>query len=604
MKLKRLLLSSLSFFSMIGIMSQAYGADADGFAINRFEPSERGSDWFANESLDLRGDFRPAVGIVGDYGYRQFMITESNDPQFRILKHNLFVHVGASFIFMDRLRLSVSFPIQAFVKGDTPQALSTGIPNNQLGPTTFQPPPKKQALGDLRLALDVRLLGEYGDKVTLAVGGQVWFPTGDEKQYTSDGKDGWRFQPRLMVAGDIDMFTYAAKVGYNIRNKSYKVYTGTGLVDYEVKQELAFSAAAGVRLLDRQLIVGPEIFGSTSTKNIFKKQGTPLEALLGAHYWVADSFKIGAGVGMGFQRGYGAPTVRGLLSAEWMPAVATDTDGDGVPDEKDACPNNPGVATDNPNTNGCPVADTDQDGDGIPDSEDACPQTPGVKTDDPNTNGCPVDNDGDGILNKDDACPDAFGSRNDDPSTNGCPDSDSDGIFDKDDRCPQEPGLRTDDPNTNGCPDRDRDRDGIPNDQDACPDLSGNAHEDPKRNGCPTARLEGESIRITQRIEFATGSATLLPSSDEILEAVLAILKENPDVRIQIEGHTDSRGNKQKNMALSKQRAYSVAKWLNTHGISRDRLKSKGYGQEMPIDSNETEEGRQNNRRVEFHVIK
>ena len=298
----------------------------------------------------------------------------------------------------------------------------------------------------------------------------------------------------------------------------------------------------------------------------------------------------------------------GLTLAQFgePPKPPSDRDGDCVLDTVDACPDVAGVKTDDPKTNGCPA---DADGDGIVDSQDACPSVPGVKTDDPKTNGCPADSDHDGILDAQDACPNVAGVKTDDPKTNGCPavvpvasDRDKDGIADADDACPDTAGVKTDDPKTNGCP-GDTDHDGIPDAQDACPTAPGPSDPDPKKNGCPLARVENGQVKISSQIKFKTGSAVILKDSQPIIDAVASILKEHSDIaHVRIEGHTDNKGNAKANMALSQKRAASVLTALVGVGIAKDRLTSEGHGQEMPIDSNTTEDGRANNRRVEFHI--
>ena len=126
----------------------------------------------------------------------------------------------------------------------------------------------------------------------------------------------------------------------------------------------------------------------------------------------------------------------------------TDTDGDGIYDKDDACPEVAGLAA----FNGCP----DSDGDGIEDAKDACPNEAGSKE----MNGCP-DSDGDGVADKDDACPNTAGL----PALAGCPDADGDGVADKDDECPNEAGPAA----NNGCPWPDSDGDGVLDKDDQCP---------------------------------------------------------------------------------------------------------------------------------------
>ena len=165
--------------------------------------------------------------------------------------------------------------------------------------------------------------------------------------------------------------------------------------------------------------------------------------------------------------------------------------------------------------------------------------------------------------------------------------------------------MKTDDPKTNGCPPPppDRDGDGILDAEDACPDAAGPKSDDPKQNGCPAARIEAGEIKILQQVKFKTASARILPESDAILTAVADILKEHPEItKVRVEGHTDNRGGAAYNQGLSRQRAASVVKWLTGHGIDRARLASQGFGDTRPIEPNATEEGRRNNRRVEFHI--
>lgn len=214
---------------------------------------------------------------------------------------------------------------------------------------------------------------------------------------------------------------------------------------------------------------------------------------------------------------------------------------------------------------------------------------------------------GDSIIDAQDACPDVPGVRTEDPATNGCPpptDRDGDGILDDDDACPDEPGVANEDPKKHGCPPpKDRDGDGIVDPEDACPDEPGEANADPKKHGCPVARVEKGEIKIREQVQFAYNSDKILKASDYILEAVKKVLDDNPQITlIEVQGHTDSKGGDAYNLALSKRRAASVMAWLTKNGIEKKRLKSNGFGKQRPIDTNETEEGRANNRRVEFHI--
>ncbi len=542
-------------------------ADADtGFALDRFEPAARGSVWFSQDSLDLEGRLRPALGVVADYAFRPLVIYDpTGSERSALVRHQLFTHLGASVVLSSRFRLAANLPIAVYQDGD-------GGSLNGVRYTS----PTQPALGDLRLDADVRLVGAHGDPFTAAFGAQVHLPTGDRSSYAGDGSV--RVTPHLLAAGEVGLFAYAATLGF-VFHAQTDAYAGVPL-----GSELLLGGSAGFLAADKKLLVGPEVYGRTvvtDSNAAFGKHQSPVEALLGIHLSLGD-LRLGAGGGAGLTQGFGSPELRIVGSVDWAPAVPAppravhDRDHDGIPDEEDACPDDPGVRTKDPQTNGCPPAapiEPDRDADGVPDSQDACPDVPGVRTDDPKTNGCP-------------------------------PDSDHDGIIDAEDACPDQPGIRTNDPATNGCPDPDRDKDGIPNAQDACPDEPGERSPDPKRNGCPKAVIEHGQIRIAEQVQFKTASAQILPASDGILNAVLKILVDHPEIkRVSIEGHTDNRGGAAYNKELSRKRAASVVKWLTSHGVDAARLSSIGYGQERPLDTNATDEGRQTNRRVEFHIV-
>ena len=260
---------------------------------------------------------------------------------------------------------------------------------------------------------------------------------------------------------------------------------------------------------------------------------------------------------------------------------AKDTDKDGIPDNKDACPEVPGLKE----FNGCP----DTDGDGIADKDDACPQVKGPKE----FNGCP-DTDGDGIADKDDACPEVAGPK----EFNGCPDTDGDGIADKDDKCPDVAGPAE----NGGCPWPDTDGDGVLDKDDLCPEVAGPA----SNKGCPEPD-ENEQKQLNQyakTILFDTGKATIKFQSAEVLNQILNVLKKYPNSRFRIEGHTDSIGKRAKNMILSQNRADAVKVYLIQGGIDAGRLESQGFGPDRPIASNKNKKGRELNRRVEINLIK
>ena len=104
-------------------------------------------------------------------------------------------------------------------------------------------------------------------------------------------------------------------------------------------------------------------------------------------------------------------------------------------------------------------------------------------------------------------------------------------------------------------------------------------------------------------ISFEASSAVLTAPSIKVLEQTVQILRDNPTLRLEIAGHTDSSGDPQQNRQISQQRAEEVMKYLIDHGITADRLHAQGYGADRPLTSNTTPEGRAQNRRVEFNLL-
>lgn len=271
------------------------------------------------------------------------------------------------------------------------------------------------------------------------------------------------------------------------------------------------------------------------------------------------------------------PQEAGLVQNNGCP----DRDKDGVVDGNDACPDTPGL----PSLNGCP----DADGDGVRDLDDKCPNQPGP----PSNQGCPVtsmDSDGDGVPDDQDECPDQVG-----PATlNGCPDQDGDGVPDLRDRCPMEPGrFRVD-----GCPDSDED--GLIDSEDRCPNSPGPA----ANQGCPELTQEEKEILTfaSRAVQFETGSARLTQDSYEVLDQIAVIMLRYPDYNLRISGHTDSVGSSRNNQTLSEERAKTCYDFLSRQGVPPARMVYIGYGESVPIADNRYESGRSQNRRVVFEL--
>ncbi len=453
--------------------------------------------------------------------------------------------------------------------GQNPNYANGGIFNSTPGAIVDTQGP---AAGDMRL--DLRAVIWRSENRKAAVGGQlsVFFPTGDVNNFGSDGST----TAMLMVNGEYTIkfilpVTLVANLGVDFRPQTSidQPTQGEGL---GIGTEWRWAVGAFVPLKKNKYRVGATIFGQTgivdgniSGNTFFTRQNTPIEWQVEGrmkfgpknHWW------WGLGAGTQILEGYGAPDFRamGMLGAyvpifdssapspdpkialheKWRSQGGLDSDHDGIPDDMDACPNDPEDHKGNDPNDGCPEP-ADRDGDGIPDQYDKCPDQP----------------------------------------------EDKDGIDD-----------------TDGCPEDDADQDGVPDATDACPKEPGSPSPDPKKNGCPQfIHLEGSVVRVLQQVHFATASATILPDSFPMLQEIANLLRANPQIkRMTIDGHTDDRGEAEMNKRLSDARAKSVMLWLVQHGVEQDRLESHGYGEEKPIADNATGEGRAANRRVEFKIL-
>lgn len=248
----------------------------------------------------------------------------------------------------------------------------------------------------------------------------------------------------------------------------------------------------------------------------------------------------------------------------------------------------------------------DIDGDGYPDPADECPQEPENFQGYQDHDGCPddPDSDGDGISDSNDSCVILAEDLDQYLDEDGCPDLDNDfdGILDAEDGCPNDPEDPDGYQDTDGCPDLDNDGDQVLDLSDQCPNTPGQTEKEPL--GCPVKPalvvVTDCEVKITQQIHFAFNKAVVKRESYPVLDAVLGVLTSNPSIKLEIQGHTDSRGSNAYNKRLSDQRAAAVRMYLVSRGIPPERLVSTGYGEEQPLVDNDTAENRALNRRVQF----
>ncbi len=246
---------------------------------------------------------------------------------------------------------------------------------------------------------------------------------------------------------------------------------------------------------------------------------------------------------------------------------------------------------------------TDIDMDGINDCDDQCLGTPrNVVVDE---FGCPIDSDMDGVFDGLDQCPATPKGAKVDKS--GCPiDSDNDGVFDGIDKCERTPkGAKVD---KKGCP-IDSDKDGVFDGIDKCPDTPADLAVDDSGCPVPMSEIETEFINTgvitTSKINFESNKDEFLPGTKKVIDEIGAVLVRWPDAKIEIGGHTDAQGAAEYNQKLSEKRAAAVRAYLVSKYPKMDtaKLTVKGFGESKPVTTNDTKEGRAQNRRVEFNVL-
>lgn len=283
------------------------------------------------------------------------------------------------------------------------------------------------------------------------------------------------------------------------------------------------------------------------------------------------------------------------VDATGCSASQRDSDRDGVRDNADKCPDTPAGET--VDAEGCSAGQKDADRDGVTDSADKCANTPAGEQVD--ANGCSAsqrDADKDGVADARDKCPDTPAGEKVD--ADGCSDNDKDGVPNSADQCPDTPAGEPVD--ERGCS-RDSDADGVPDGKDECPNTPNGAPVDER--GCRILFQGGEKRVVLQGVNFEFNKATLTEDSRNILLEVAKSLAANPGVRVEVGGHTDSKGTNAYNLGLSRERAKTVEDFLEANGVSPAQISSRGYGESRPVASNKTEEGRAQNRRVELNRL-
>jgi len=637
--MKLLLLASAMAGVLLSNTAPVHAQDAS-FQAEHFEPlPAQGINILNIGTSDILGNLVPTGGVFFHYANDPLVLTDPNNNDEVIskpLEHQLKAELWGGVGLFDIAEIGFVLPLVVFQQGDSLNAINI---NNDVSSFAF---------ADARIVPKIRLLD--ADKFKgfgIAVMAPLHIPVGDDQSFNSDG--GIKFEPRLVADWRHNSgFKVALNAGYQLRPEN----TVQNIVTDDVVR-----VGAGVEIpavVDNLSVVGSifgniQLEGDIESDTLGANYSSPFEALAGIQYGLPFNLVANLGGGAGITRGVGAPDFRVFGSIGYTPRLK-DSDGDGINDKEDGCPEQPEDVDGFEDGDGCPDLDNDKDGiadtedkcpdeaedidgfeddnrcpdpdndqDGIADVEDQCPDEAGV----PEKQGCPLrDQDNDGILDEDDKCPTQPEDKDGYMDEDGCPDldNDGDGIEDTADKCPLEPELKNGVEDEDGCPEADTDGDGIIDPVDKCPDKPETYNGVKDDDGCPDGKelvkLTETEVKIFQKVFFDSGKATIQKKSFKLLDTVVTVLKQNPQVtQIQIEGHTDDVGKDEDNLKLSKERAAAVRKYMADKGIAPERLVSEGFGEEKPLcedmpellenkrkNRRKIKDCRADNRRVEFKV--
>jgi outer membrane protein OmpA-like peptidoglycan-associated protein len=612
------------------------------FNIQQFKPSPGPLNYFQIESPELGDDMKPSVGAMLWYGRNPFVIyncngNDCNDNQtadtaggdnvgtLHAVENLMTLNLMGSFNFAKYFQVGIALPLTVWqggtgfsVENDSATGASWLAPQDDYT-TIFAP-------SDLRIHAKARFLGkDRMDGLSLAVSANIaiplWNLIGYGKEDSENGSYGYGGDgfisgaaPRLLLGYRIHSFRTALNVGMYWRKKAE-------FLNVEIGHQLEYGAAVGYTVIPQVELIA-EVFGTKSvvSENFTDAESASLMIQGGGRFPIKD-FTAYVSAGGGVVSGIGVPQFMIMAGGAWTPIKKeekketylnpSDIDMDGIANELDKCPNSPEDTDKFEDEDGCP--DLDNDKDGIPDGYDSClneaEDKDGFKDDD----GCPdLDHDEDRVLVPDDKCPNEPEDFDEFEDKDGCPelDNDKDGLADPDDFCPDaaedKDGFEDDD----GCPDKDNDADGVQDVNDKCPNEPETLNGFKDDDGCPDRGkalvvISKNQIELTEMIQFKKDSDEIRgEQSFAILKIVVSVLIANPDLRVSVEGHTDNKGSADHNRELSKKRAESVKRYLVQNGVATDRLETVGWGPDKPIAENRTQAGREQNRRVEFIIIR
>jgi OmpA-OmpF porin, OOP family len=596
--------------------SPARGEPAGNIDLNVFRPAIDSRGYLTINASQVLGHTELSFGLGAlDWGHGLLNL-DGNNSTYSI--DNIFTAtlIGAFGVHLGplELELGVSAPLR-LMNGDRGPDVMTGDPNTD---KDFKV--DGQGLGSIGLHLKTRFLKtSRPPHIGVGVIASVFLPStnpkarflGEEKAVPQvigilDKEFGRSGRLRMAINGGIRLRQDTTFTNNDPGMEGAPITNQTISVGAEIPYGLGIAYAVAKQKFD--FVV--EGYGTIPLGE--KQNYQPLEALVGIKLYLARNSFLSLGAGRGLLPGKGSnPDFRGMIGIVFEPNIG-DRDGDGLKDDIDKCPDDPEDFDSFEDEDGCPEPDNDRDG--LLDEDDKCPLIPEDKDGFQDEDGCPEgdknDRDGDGILDNVDKCPDDPEDFDQFEDEDGCPDpdNDKDGILDVDDLCPNDPEDKDGFEDEDGCPDLDNDKDRILDKDDKCPNEPETYNGTEDEDGCPDRGrvvVTDTAIEILDMIYFEYDKAIIKPVSYPILNAVAATLQGNPSINlVEIQGHTDERGDDAYNLDLSDRRAHAVEKYLTDRGVDAKRVTAQGYGETQPIDRNHNEAAWAKNRRVAFLILK
>ncbi|MBN2673003.1 MAG: OmpA family protein, partial [Deltaproteobacteria bacterium] len=562
-------MAALLMVLAMGLVATTAGAQDATVNSQSFTPSPFMNDLYnVQKGNTLRdNDYRWDAGLYVNYQNDPLVLRSSDDTVVRrVVAHQVSADLLLSVSLFKWLDVGLAAPMHVYQDGE-------GYAGGD-EPSTF-------SVGDIRLHIKARFLQSKNGVMSLAFAPVVTFPTGQLIDSFS-GSAGVTFVPQL--AWDFSW----KRAGFAL-NAGYRFVKNDQLANLRLSDELLLRFGTWVWFVPKKFSAIAEVSTSTRVRSPFAEiEETPTEVIGGLRVFPADWIHLNLGGGMGVTQGYAAPDFRVLGGVVFTSK------------KKEPPPPLPE-----------PEAPKDSDGDGLLDNDDQCPMEPEDKDEFEDEDGCPdPDNDQDGVLDVNDKCPIDPEDIDKFEDEDGCmePDNDMDGLLDTVDECPIDPEDKDGFEDEDGCPDLDNDQDRIWDTDDQCPNEPETVNGKDDEDGCPDskAKVEGKKIIILDKIYFHYNKTTIMKKSYEVLDDVVDVLKNYPEIQlIEVEGHTDTRGKARYNKKLSAGRAKAVRQYLIDHGIDPARVQSVGKGETEPLVSpEETEEDFEKNRRVEFEILR